>query len=230
MLSENYGCPEEKCFLTVGLVLPKSPYSENGAFSCRDLAEKIAIAMSSTMTPEEKEAAFKKSDELVIRPERMHVSADLLKATWKAVLHRCTHQAQAFKAALGKPLDKKEVQNLDVIYEMIAQLNDVQFMLPQNMDTVIVGGTAKKMKNAINAHYWSIQSADESELRGKVVFGSKIKTVIYIPTEKLIYGDGAKIETAVAIIMQTLNYLDSCNNCQVIMLPVLRHLDHPEKV
>uniref|UniRef100_A0AC34G6K5 Reverse transcriptase n=1 Tax=Panagrolaimus sp. ES5 TaxID=591445 RepID=A0AC34G6K5_9BILA len=85
-LSECYGCSNESCLLTIGLVLPNSPYSEKVAFSCRDLAEKIAVAMSSQMTGEEKELTFKKSDDMVTRLGRIHVSADLLKTTWKAVL------------------------------------------------------------------------------------------------------------------------------------------------
>uniref|UniRef100_A0A914YC62 RNA-directed DNA polymerase n=1 Tax=Panagrolaimus superbus TaxID=310955 RepID=A0A914YC62_9BILA len=228
-LSENYGCSSEACLLTIGLVLPNSPYAQNVGCSCRDLAEKVAVAMSSQMTAEEKEATFKRADEMVTRLGKIHVSADLLKTTWKAVLNKCTHQAKAFKECLGKSLANFEVEDIDTVLEMVAHLNNIYFMIPKNMDTVVVGGeNAKKFKNAINANYWPMNSSDESEIRAKVIFGSKIKKIIYIPSEKLIYGNGAQFESATNVILQTLNYLDQCNDCEIIMLPILRHFDYPE--
>uniref|UniRef100_A0AC34FI21 RNA-directed DNA polymerase n=1 Tax=Panagrolaimus sp. ES5 TaxID=591445 RepID=A0AC34FI21_9BILA len=227
-LSENYGCPEESCLLSIGLVLPNSPYARTVAYSCRDLAEKVTVAMSSKMTAEEKEAVFKKSEELAPR-EKIAVSTECLKAAWKAVLGRCPHQAEALKGNLGKLLDNFEIEELDVVYEMIAHLNNAQFMVVKNMDTVVVGGeNAKRFKNAINANYFHIQSPDESELRGRVVFGSKIKTIIFIPSEKLLYDNGAKFDAATRVMLETLDYLDQCNSCNVIMLPIFRHLGHPE--
>uniref|UniRef100_A0AC34FIH0 Reverse transcriptase n=1 Tax=Panagrolaimus sp. ES5 TaxID=591445 RepID=A0AC34FIH0_9BILA len=229
LLSENYGCPQETCLLTIGLVLPNSPYSEKVAFSCRDLVEKVAVAMSSQMTEEEKESTFKKADDMVARPGKIHISADLLRTTWKAVLQKCTHQAEAFKECLGKSLEKSDVEDMDMVLEMVAHLNNINYMIPKNMDTVVVGGeNAKKLKNAINANYWPMLIPQEAELRARVVFGCKIKRIIYVPPEKLIYGNGAQFESATRIILQTLNYLDQCNDCEVIMLPVLRHLDYPE--
>uniref|UniRef100_A0AC34F952 RNA-directed DNA polymerase n=2 Tax=Panagrolaimus sp. ES5 TaxID=591445 RepID=A0AC34F952_9BILA len=228
-LSENYGCPEETCLLTVGLILPNSPYSNIVAYSCRDLAEKAAIAMCSKTSPEEKEAMFKKAEDLVARPDKISVSAESIRTTWKAVLAKCPHQAKAFKLSLGKSLDNMEIEDMDIAYEMIAHLNNVQYFAVKNMDTVVVGSeNAQRFKNAINANFYHMHSPEESELRAKVIFGSKIKTIVYIPNEKLLYAAGAQFETATRIILQTLNYLDECNNCEIIVLPVLRHLDHPE--
>uniref|UniRef100_A0AC34G5J3 Integrase catalytic domain-containing protein n=1 Tax=Panagrolaimus sp. ES5 TaxID=591445 RepID=A0AC34G5J3_9BILA len=228
-LSELYSCSEKECALTVGMVLHKSKFSEVEALSVRDLAEKVAIATSSKMSDEDKADAFKKADDVLARPEKIHVSSEILKSAWKAVLWKCRHQAVELKSMLGKPLNAKELENPDIVAEMVAYMNNAHFMLIKNMDTVIVGGeNALRLKNAINANYWSISNPEESELRGNVIFGSKTKVIVYVPTEKLLYGAGAQFDVATYIMMQTLNNLERCNSCKVFMLPVLRHLDFPE--
>uniref|UniRef100_A0AC34FGN5 Uncharacterized protein n=1 Tax=Panagrolaimus sp. ES5 TaxID=591445 RepID=A0AC34FGN5_9BILA len=69
-----------------------------------------------------------------------------------------------------------------------------------------------------NVHYMPVKNMDTV----------LIKTIVYIPTEKLLYDTGAQFEAAVYIMMQTLDNLERCNGCNVVMLPVLRHLGHPE--
>uniref|UniRef100_A0A914YI87 RNA-directed DNA polymerase n=1 Tax=Panagrolaimus superbus TaxID=310955 RepID=A0A914YI87_9BILA len=228
-ISELYCCSEKECVLTIGMVLHQSKFSETEALSVRDLAEKVTIAASSKMSDEDKAAAFKKADDVLARPEKIHVPSEILKSVWKAVLQKCPHQAKEFKSMLGKPLDIKELENPDAVAEMIAYMNNAYFMFIKNMDTVIVGGeNALRIKNAINANYWSISNPEESELRGKVIFGLKTKVIVYVPTEKLLYGTSAQFEAATYIMIQTLNNLERCNSCKVFMLPVFRHLDFPE--
>uniref|UniRef100_A0A914YV11 Integrase catalytic domain-containing protein n=1 Tax=Panagrolaimus superbus TaxID=310955 RepID=A0A914YV11_9BILA len=228
-LSELYSCTEEECSLTIGLVLPHSKFSKVEALSARDLMEKVAIATTSKMNDQDKESAFKKADDVLQRPEKISVSGEVLKSVWKAVLKKCSHQADVFKASMGKSFDHNELANLDMVYEMIAYMNDVHYMPVKNMDTVLVGGeNAQRIKNAINGNFWGISNAEDSELRGQVIVGPRIKTIVYAPTEKLLYGTGTKFDAAIYIMMQTLDNLENCNSCKVVMLPVFRHLDHPE--
>uniref|UniRef100_A0A914Y7U5 RNA-directed DNA polymerase n=1 Tax=Panagrolaimus superbus TaxID=310955 RepID=A0A914Y7U5_9BILA len=225
-LSENYVCTEETCLLTVGLILPNSVYAKKIAFSCRDLAEKVAIAMSTKLSEAEKERAIDGSTNC---SESITLSSELKRTIWKAVLATCKHQAEAFKSSMGKSMEKFDVHDIDIAKEMVAQLNNVYFMVAKNMDTVVCGGeNASRIKSAINANYWPMHAPEEAELRAKVVFGSKIKRIIYVPHEKMIYGNGIKFDSATRAILESLNYLDKCNNCEIIMLPIFRHLDFPE--
>uniref|UniRef100_A0AC34GGR7 Uncharacterized protein n=1 Tax=Panagrolaimus sp. ES5 TaxID=591445 RepID=A0AC34GGR7_9BILA len=133
---------------------------------------------------------------------------------------------------LGKSLEGYEVDDKDIVHRMIAVQNGIHFMaVMKNMDTVVVGHkNAERLKNAIGANYYPIHQPDDSETRGRVVFSSKAKRIIYVPTEALLYGPQSQFDAATKIIISTFENLKKSNNCDtVIMLPIFRHVKFSEK-
>uniref|UniRef100_A0A914XW41 RNA-directed DNA polymerase n=1 Tax=Panagrolaimus superbus TaxID=310955 RepID=A0A914XW41_9BILA len=230
MLSETFICAEPTCSLNVGMVLIDSPYADVPAACVRDLAEKILIASNIRLSKDEKQKLLYENDTALmnlIKPE-VKQNVRTVEAAWKAVLAKCVHRHQAFKSVTGKHLDELVVENVESTLNMVAHVNNARFMASTHFDTVVVGGVnAQRLAYGIQAGYWSVQSMEEAPCRSHVIFGEKIKNVIYMPWQELIFAKLVNFEESTKIIWQCFEQLAHLNRVRLIMLPILRKCNDP---